>query len=326
MRASRLLLILTTLQAKGRATAQELARACEVSPRTIYRDIDALSAAGIPVYAERGAEGGYQLLDGYRTRLNGLSRDEAEALFLSGLPDAVALLGLGTAMATAEVKLLAALPVDLRQSADTMRARFYLDAPAWFADLERPAGLQQVANAIWSQTALHMRYQSWKGKAGRVVEPLGIVLKNAAWYMVARAGKEIRSFRVARILELRTLDEKFKPPAEFNLQAFWHASAERFENSLYTDHARVRLSPRGVKSLGALGRAAVKAFADADPAPDEKGWHEATIPIESVEKAAWEFLRLGPEIEVLGPVELRNALAKSAVAMHRLYVDPKRRS
>ncbi|MFZ1989255.1 MAG: YafY family protein [Alphaproteobacteria bacterium] len=319
MRASRLLLILTTLQAKGRATAQDLAGACEVSLRTIYRDIDALSAAGIPVYAERGAEGGYRLLDGYRTRLNGLSREEAEALFLSGLPDAVSLLGLGAAMATAEVKLLAALPADLRKSADTMRARFYLDAPAWFADLERPTLLQQVAEAIWSQTALHMRYQSGKGKAGHVVEPLGVVLKNAAWYMVARLGKEIWSFRVARILELRTLGEKFTPPADFNLQAYWHASAQRFENSLYTDHARVRLSPRGVKSLGALGRAAVQAFSEADSAPDEKGWREATIPIESVEKAAWEFLRLGPEIEVLAPDKLRSALAASADAMHNLY-------
>src|ERR1700735_1159614 len=160
MRASRLLSILTTLQARGRVTAQMLADACEVSLRTIYRDIDALSEAGIPVYSERGAEGGYRLLDGYRTRLNGLSRAEAEALFLTGLPGPAALLGLGSILAGAEMKLLAALPADLRRSAENMRARFHLDAPAWFGDLEHPAALRDLAASVWNQSPLRMRYQS----------------------------------------------------------------------------------------------------------------------------------------------------------------------
>ncbi|MGF6904476.1 helix-turn-helix transcriptional regulator [Paraburkholderia sp. GAS348] len=134
MRASRLLSILMTLQARGRVSAQSLADECAVSLRTIYRDIDALSAAGVPVQSERGAEGGYRLLDGYRTRLNGLSSQEAEALFLAGLPGPVQALGLGAVMAGAQTKLLAALPVELRSTAERMRSRFHLDAPAWFAD------------------------------------------------------------------------------------------------------------------------------------------------------------------------------------------------
>ena len=324
MRASRLLLILTTLQAKGFATARSLAEGCEVSLRTIYRDVDALSAAGVPIYAERGVEGGYRLLDGYRTRLNGLSRAEAETLFLSGLPEAAAALGLGAAQATAELKLLAALPAEMRSSAALMRARFYLDAPAWFSELERPGVLQQVAEAVWSQTALKIRYKSWRTEGERRIEPLGIVLKNAVWYMVGRAGDQIRAYRVSRILSLTALNAKFTAPEGFDLEAFWHAYAERFEKSLYTDHAHVRVSPRGIKGLGALGRAAAQAMQEANGKPDRKGWREARIPIESVEKAAWEFLRLGPEIEVLSPQELRLALANSAAAMDRLYRSPRK--
>src|SRR5581483_9955258 len=156
MRASRLLSILTTLQARGRITAPELAEACEVSVRTIYRDIDALGAAGIPVYSERGAEGGYRLLDGYRVRLNGLSAKEAEALFLTGLSGPAADLGLGAVMTAAQTKLLAALPQDLRASAERMRNRFHLDAPAWFAEAERPIHLTTIADAVWRQKAVQM--------------------------------------------------------------------------------------------------------------------------------------------------------------------------
>lgn len=174
MRASRLLSILTTLQAKGHATAGQLADACEVSIRTIYRDIDALSAAGVPVYGERGSEGGYRLLDGYRTRLNGLSQPEAEALFLAGLPGPAAQLGLGAAMANAELKLLAALPAELRRSAETARGRFHLDAPAWFEALEQPPELQIVAQAVWRRTALEIRYRSGDRDTLRRIQPLGL--------------------------------------------------------------------------------------------------------------------------------------------------------
>ena len=186
MRASRLLSILTTLQARGRVTAQVLAEECEVSLRTIYRDVDALSAAGIPVYSERGSAGGYRLLDGYRTRLNGLSAREAEALFLTGLSGPAADLGLGAAMAAAQLKLLVAMPADLRAGAERMRARFHLDAPAWFGEAEQPANLQLVAGAVWKQLRIRMRYRSWKAERERIVEPLGLVLKGGAWYLVGR--------------------------------------------------------------------------------------------------------------------------------------------
>ena len=152
MRASRLLSILTTLQARGHVTAPELADACEVSVRTIYRDIDALAAAGIPVYAERGAEGGYRLLDGYRVRLNGLSQPEAEALFMTGLPGPAAALGLDAAMLAAQTKLMAALPANLRPNAGRMQERFHLDAPSWFGETEQPKHLRAIAGALLRET------------------------------------------------------------------------------------------------------------------------------------------------------------------------------
>jgi len=318
MRASRLLSILTTLQAKGRATAQSLADACEVSLRTIYRDIEALGAAGVPVYSERGAEGGYRLLDGYRTRLNGLSRAEAEALFLTGLPGPAALLGLGTIMAAAELKLLAALPADLRRSAETMRARFHLDAADWFTDVERPPALQDIAAAVWRNAPLALRYRSGKDEVERRVEPLGLVLKGGAWYLAGRVDDQVRTYRVSRILEVRVLDATFTPPA-FDLRAYWEASAQRFEDSLYQAHATVRLSPRGMGMLRVLGRAREKAGAETASPPDADGWRQVVLPIESVREAVGALSRLGGEAEVLAPAELRAAMADIASAMHQIY-------
>ncbi len=144
MRASRLINILTTLQAKGLVTAEALADENDVSVRTIYRDIDALSLSGIPVYSERGSDGGYRLLDGYRVRLNGLTPAEAEAMFLSGIPGAAADLGLGSLMAGAQKKLTAALPEDLRESARRMQQKFHLDAPAWLAEGSSPSICRQL--------------------------------------------------------------------------------------------------------------------------------------------------------------------------------------
>ena len=181
MRASRLLSILMTLQARGRVTAQVLADECEVSLRTIYRDIDALSAAGVPVYSDRGSAGGYRLLDGYRTRLNGLSLEEAKALFLSGLTGPAAALGLGPIMAVAQLKLTAALPVEMRSAADQMRACFHLDAPGWFHEIDLPAYLQDVAMAVWDRRLIEIRYRSWKAETRRRVAP-----SSSLWFLQSR--------------------------------------------------------------------------------------------------------------------------------------------
>jgi predicted DNA-binding transcriptional regulator YafY len=319
MRASRLLSILTTLQARGRVTAQALAEANEVSVRTVYRDIDALSAAGIPVYSERGSDGGYRLLDGYRTRLNGLSPKEAEALFLVGLSGPAADLGLGAAMAAAELKLLVALPAELRAGAERMRARFHLDAPAWFGESERPAHLPLVASAVWEQRRIRIRYRSWKAEKDREVEPLGLVLKSGAWYLVGRVDGDARTYRISRILDLAVLESRFERPASFDLAAYWRTGTQRLEADLHKNRASVRLSPLGVEMLEALTSPFVRAATQIENGADVDGWRRATLPFGSIREACSEFLRFGPELEILEPPDLRARISEIAKAVGAIY-------
>ena len=319
MRASRLLSILTILQARGRVTAPELATECEVSLRTIYRDVDALSAAGIPVYSERGSDGGYRLLDGYRTQLNGLSAREAEALFMTGLSGPAADLGLGAAMLAGQNKLLSAMPAQHRAGAEQMRARFYLDAPAWFAQGEQPAHLPLVADAVWAQRPIRIRYQSWKGEKKRVVEPLGLVLKSGAWYLVAQVDGDARTYRISRMLDLEVLDQHFERPVEFKLASYWQASTQRLEAELHQNSAIVRLSPWAVKMLEAFTSPYVRAATRIEPEADLEGWYRAQMPVGSIRQACVELLRFGAEAEVLEPPELRTHMAEVAVGMGKIY-------
>jgi predicted DNA-binding transcriptional regulator YafY len=320
MRASRLLSILTTLQARGRVTAPELAEACEVSVRTIYRDVDALSAAGIPVYAERGAEGGFRLLDGYRVRLNGLSLTEADALFLAGLPGPAAALGLDGAMGAAQAKLVAALPVALRASATRMQARFHLDAPGWFGEAEEPRHLRAISEALLADRLIEIRYQSWRAEKHRRVAPLGLVLKGGNWYLAGRVAKDVRTYRVARILDCAVQDETFARSADFDLGAYWRNATERLEAEMHPREAIVRLSPIGIRLLEALTQPYVKARLRIAEDADANGWRIATIPIGTTDwHAAAELLRLGPEAEVLAPQALRARMAELTQAMAQRY-------
>jgi biotin operon repressor len=164
MRASRLVSILLLLQSNGRMTAQELADELEVSVRTVYRDMDSLGAAGIPLYGEAGHEGGYRLIEGYRTRLTGLTTGEAESLFLTGLPSAAADLGLGASVAAAQLKLMAALPPELRDRAGRVAERFHLDAPSWYRDADSAPQLGGVAAAVWDQRVIRIRYLRWENR------------------------------------------------------------------------------------------------------------------------------------------------------------------
>ena len=321
MRAGRLLKILMTLQSREQVTAPALASACGVSPRTIYRDIETLSELGIPVYADRGPEGGYRLLDGYRTRLNGLSSEEAEALFLAGLSGPATDLGLGPVMPMAELKLLAALPPAVRASAERIRATFLLDAPAWFTESEQPPSLPTIAKAVWDQRPIRVHYTSWNGERDRQLEPLGIVLKGGAWYIVGQVEGSIRTYRVSRIHELNVLDGRFERPGDFDLAKYWHDSLQRLESELYSHQARVRLTPRGMRLLEHLYPSSFRATTEIDPEPDKDGWHRATIPVGDPRHASLELLRLGAELEVLEPVELRDALRDMANAMLDLYRD-----
>ncbi|MEV4108077.1 YafY family protein [Nonomuraea sp. NPDC049695] len=322
MRASRLVSILLLLQTRGRMTAQDLADRLEVSVRTIYRDVESLHTAGIPLYGDAGPKGGYQLLDGYRTKLTGLTADEAESLFLAGLPGPAAELGLGAVVTAAQLKLMAALPVELRDRAGRIQERFHLDAPTWYRDREPVTYLSAVADAVWNERRLQVRYRRWKApqEVERRLDPYGLVVKAGRWYLVARAGEDVRTYRVSQILDLHPLPEGFTRPDGFDLAAYWQAYLAEFEARLRWGEAVVRLSPRGLERLPDLMTPGVVAAAreSAEP-PDEDGWTRVTVPIESIEHALGEFLRLGMDAEVLAPAELRDRMGAAAAEIAARY-------
>jgi predicted DNA-binding transcriptional regulator YafY len=317
MRASRLLSILLSLQARGRLTASEMAEELEVSERTIYRDIDQLSAAGIPVVADRGRTGGFKLTHGFRTQLTGLTESEAETLFLAGLPGPVAELGLGDEMAVARTKLMAALPAGAR--AERVAGRFHLDAAGWFRTTDAVPLLPTVARAVWNARYLKFRYGQEQGDETRKVGPLGLVLKAGVWYLVAQKGNSFRTYRVGRISEAEVLDEPYSRPPRFDLAAWWERSSREFEESSYRESATVRLSPRGRLLLDLLGPYVAAAAAKTASEPDHKGWVSCTIPLESAGYGIGELMRLGVEVEVVSPAVLRSRMADTLREALRHY-------
>ncbi|TVT49494.1 YafY family transcriptional regulator [Amycolatopsis rhizosphaerae] len=322
MRASRLVSLLMLLQARGRMTAQELAEALEVSVRTVYRDVDSLSSAGVPVYGEPGHDGGYRLLDGYRTRLTGLTAPEAESLFLTGVPGAAADLGLTAAVTAAQLKLRAALPAELADRAGRVAERFHLDTPPWYREGEATPHLPLIANAVWERLPVRMRYLRWEEprKVTRTVDPHGLVLKAGQWYLVARAGSAFRTYRVSRILAAEVLTTPFDRAEGFDLAAHWASYLRGFDQRRYRDEAAVRLSPRGLERLPELLEAAVVAAARTTAeAPDSEGWTTVRVPIESTEAALAAFLQLGADAEVLTPAGLRARMIETIVSLGCVY-------
>lgn len=341
MKADRLLSILLLLQTRGRMTAAELARELEVSVRTVYRDAEALSAAGVPLYGDAGHSGGYQLLAGYRTRLTGLSTGEAEALFLTGMPGPAAELGLGRAVSAAQLKLRAALPPELRAQADRMRLRFHLDAPGWYAEHGETPYLARVADAVWRGRVIEIGYRRWQApqEVERRLAPYGLVLKAGRWYLVAapagapgRAGTrepdpagarepaatpEPRTYRVDQILRVAETGEGAEPPDGFDLAAHWQRTQADFHARLHPEEAVVRLSARAAARLtGAQARALA---ATGEPDPELPGWTRATLPIESAAQAEGQFLALGADAEVLLPTALRDRVRSTLAAMAARY-------
>ncbi len=326
MRASRLISVLLLLQTRGRLTARQLADELEVSIRTIYRDVEELSASGIPVYADRGTTGGFQLVEGYRTKLTGLTPEEAETLFLSGYPGPAAELGLGTVLAAAQLKVLAALPPELRGRAARVRQRFHLDAPGWFQQPEAAVHLQPIAEAVWSDRRLSMRYRRGSDDeiVERTVDPLGVVLKGGIWYMVARSGADFRTYRVARIVELSLLEERFERPADFDLADYWERSVAAYQESVPSFRALVRVKrDMGWKLAQALGTAQARAAVDAAGEPDGDGWLTVSLTLEEMDSAEMQMLMLGGDGEVLEPAELRDRVVAAAGSIARRYANPK---
>jgi predicted DNA-binding transcriptional regulator YafY len=319
VRAGRLVNLLLLLQSRGGMTAAQLARELEVSVRTIHRDVEELSAAGVPIYAERGPTGGIRLVDGYRTRLTGMTPEEAEALFLAGLPGPAAQLGLGTVVAAAQLKVMAALPPELRSRASRLVERFHLDPAGWFQGNEPVPHLPVLAEAVWDGRAIEITYDRGEQPVSRHLAPLGIVLKGGAWYVVALAGEQIRTFRVSRIRSVRTLDERTERPEGFDLATYWSESSAAYERDIPTIEVVVRIAEdRIVRLADAVGERAVRAAERLD-VDDPDGWVHLRLRLTWPDEAPRRLLSVGSSVEVLEPLELRDTIAGAAERVAARY-------
>ncbi|MFH0244687.1 helix-turn-helix transcriptional regulator [Streptomyces sp. HK10] len=320
MRAARLIKMVLLLQTRRSMTAAELAERLEVSERTVARDVLALSEAGVPVYADRGRAGGYRLVGGYRTRLTGLGRDEAEALFLSGVPSALREMGLADAASAARLKVAAALTPELADAPRSAAQRFHLDAPGWWQPTETPEALPVLAEAVWDDRLVAARYRRRDGsRAERTLEPYGLVLKAGVWYLVARADGDPRVYRVDRFGPVTPLDGRFERDGDFDLPGFWEERAAAFARSILRETAVVRLTEAGVRALRYATDRVAAEDALALGKTDGKGLTTVTLPVESLDVAYGQLLALGPECEVLGPPELRERMARAAECTAGLY-------
>lgn len=308
------------LQARQRVSATELAAHVEVSVRTIYRDVEQLSAAGVPVYAERGRSGGFRLLDGWRTTLTGLTAAEAQAMFLTGLPGPATELGLGEALATAQLKLAAALPIGWQADAQRVGSRVHLDTAGWYRVTTPADHLGLVAAAVWADEVISVRYESWNGFSDRELRPLGLVIKGGAWYVIATkvgAGAAPQTYRLSNVIEASATGRHFRRPARFDLVAYWEASTRAFEATIFRARALLRVTDRGLHQLARMNSAVAGVVDRA--VPDGPEWHRLVIPIESAAHAAEDLLGLGTDVEVIEPTSLREAMADTARQVLALY-------
>jgi predicted DNA-binding transcriptional regulator YafY len=321
MRADRLLSIMLLLQIYRRLTAGELARRLEVSERTIQRDMEALSIAGVPVVAERGAGGGWALVEGYRTNLTGLNDAEIQSLFTAATPTRLLSdLSLDKAADAAHVKLLAALPEASRSRAEYARERIHVDAAGWGSAEERSPHLRAIQKAVWQGRKLHVAYARGceRPDAELTVDPLGLVAKGGVWYLVAAVAGDVRSYRVSRVRAARLSEESASRPEGFDLAAFWAESVARFKTEVPRYFATLRAHKSVVPMLHYAGR-----FSRVENAsePDAEGWAIVRMRFQFEEDACGLALGFGTKVEVLEPAELRAKVLEMAERVVEFYTE-----
>jgi predicted DNA-binding transcriptional regulator YafY len=322
MRADRLLSILMLLQAHGRMTARVLSEELEVSERTIYRDIEALSLAGVPVYAERGPGGGVALLDSYRTNLTGLTEDELRALFVLTIPAPLAELGLSQELKAAMRKLSAALPEGRRAEEARARQRIYLDSAWWHTREETPPHLNTLHQAVWQNARLHILYWPEVGpfnmRVEHLLEPYGLVAKASIWYLVAARAGRMRIFRVSRILEAQPSGETFARLPDFDLEDCWKRLCDQLEENRSSFPVKLRVSPALLPYLSNyLGERSRGILSQSEP--DAEGWVTVDIVFEFDWDARTFVLGWGEAVEVLDPPVLRWTVIDYAEQVLALY-------
>jgi predicted DNA-binding transcriptional regulator YafY len=308
------------LQSRGRLTAQQLSEELEVSVRTIYRDMEALSMAGVPVYAERGPGGGCALLHSYRTTLTGLTQDEVRALFMLSIPASLAELGVDHELRVALRKLSAALPAAARSDEERARQRIHLDPTGWSEARKPIPHLPTIHQAVWDDCRLHLTYRlPWAARADWLVEPYGLVAKTDTWYLVCARRGHFRVYAVSRVLDARLSGETFERDEGFDLVTFWRTWCAEAEKNRPSCPVVARVAPEFVPFLPSyFGESIREAIARAGP-PDGEGWISVTLPFESVEDARDRILGFGRAVEVLGPVAVRNSVSDYAEQIYELY-------
>lgn len=316
MRADRLLSILLLLQARGRLTGRELSKQLEVSARTVHRDMDALSAAGVPVFALRGSQGGWQLDEGWRTQVPGLDEAELRALLMAQ-PRIIGDSRLAAAAERALGKLMAALPVSLREQAASIRQRLYVDATGWYGTTEDLSMLPIVQNAVARDRKLKIQYKKSKSQEEaqeRTVDPLGLVAKGSSWYLVANTPRGFRTYRVSRIEAATPLDKPCERPNNFDLAAHWQSSTKQFMEARPRYQATLRLEPTAVKQI--------KMWRITSPAgdgeePDAQGWIKLRVQFDSENEACFVILGFGSRVDVIEPEQLRGRIAGEITALFK---------
>jgi len=323
MRADRLLSILMILQARGLVTAEELAEELEVSVRTIYRDVVALSTAGVPVYSERGPGGGIALVDRYRTDLTGLSKDEARALFMLSIPAPLDDLGVGGELKAAMLKLSAALPSTRRDDEESSRKRIHLDWVPWFHEQLPQPHLQTIQLGVWNDEMLHLKYLTeageWLGTLEDTVAPYGMVAKAGVWYLVCERDGHMAVIRVSWVQEADFLEVEFYRPEDFDLAAFWKNWRLDYEARRPNYPVKVRVAPILMENMPFPFVESIQGEIDQSQPPDSDGWRIMTISFESFEKARTRLLTLGGAIEVLEPLALRASIFDYAQQIAGVY-------
>jgi predicted DNA-binding transcriptional regulator YafY len=321
MRADRLLSLMLVLGAQGRLTAQQLAQRLEVSERTIYRDIDALSAAGIPVYTQTGVNGGVFLDENYRISLTGFSRTELQSLFVA--TDAGPLADLGLAKEESLLKLFAALPAIQRHEVERVRGRFFIDPTNWFQIVETTSVLPVLQQAVWEDRIIQVTYQPVEGSVGeRLLEAHALVAKANIWYLVGRKpGGSLRNFRVSRFEQVALTDEHFQRDQNFDLPTYWKATCEQFEQ-ISKEHSPpyvvlLRVHPRMFWYFPGYMEGRYEKVG----APDGEGWITVRVVFDSLDHARTQVLGFGTNAETLEPAELSETVIETAAAILKFHEE-----
>ncbi|MEU3336190.1 helix-turn-helix transcriptional regulator [Streptomyces sp. NPDC002144] len=317
MKSDRLLSILLLLQTRGRVPAHELAERLEVSVRTIYRDVEALSASGVPVYAERGRHGGIELLAGFRTDVTGLTADESRALFILAAQGAHAALGLDAALGSALRKVMAALPAPHRPAAEVTSRRILVDATRWKGGPQGPVDLDVLQDAVFADRRLRLRYRHSGEREPRTytVDPYGLVSKAGVWYLVADRRAKPRLFRADRVRSAAVLEDPVKRRPGVELADVWQALRRQVEERPGGLDVTVRVRHSRLDMFLRLNAAHLAELPDTD---GEGEWVTVRLSYGVVPEAR-QLLQFADHVEVLEPPEVRAEVAAAAASVTELY-------